>query len=106
MPLWLPSVGEAQWLPEGLPLCRAQHPQDLPRIASDGRGGAFIVWRDTRFLTEYPDNLNDLFMQRVTAAGTVAPNWPEDGQMVGVGRGYQAPLDILEDGHGGAFVVW
>ena len=53
------------WTPNGLPLCTAPSDQEVPAIASDGAGGAFVAWQDARL-----GKLNyDVYLQRVDPGG-------------------------------------
>ena len=40
--------GKSLWALNGMPVCTADGDQISPKAISDGRGGAFIVWSDTR----------------------------------------------------------
>jgi hypothetical protein len=99
----LATPGVAQWIPTGVPLCQGGCPGDLPLIAADGIGGAFVVWRDAR---NYPLTDGDVYLQRVTAMGTVAPGWPATALPVCVAPDYQSPTAIALDGQGGALITW
>ena len=84
-----------------LPVCTLPG-SDYPRIASDGAGGAFIVWRDFR---NDPDG--DLYIQRVIAGFTIAPGWPMDGMPVtSVPEAQGVAGGLAPDGGGGVIVVW
>src|SRR5688572_23712608 len=79
----------AQWIHDGAPICTARGDQLGPIPAADGSGGAFILW------TDYRDSgtlLADVYLQRVTADGEVAPGWPRDGLPVCALEGYQFGL--------------
>lgn len=93
----------SQWSPTGVPLCQSPCGGGMPQIVSDAQGGAFIVWRDARnrAVTD-----NDVYLQRVTASGTIAPGWPLGGLPVCAAPGDQAPYPLASDGQGGVLVVW
>jgi hypothetical protein len=55
--------GASQWTPNGLPLCTATGDQQLPTIAIDGAGGAFVAWQDGRSGT------NDIYLQHLDGSG-------------------------------------
>lgn len=59
-----PSPAFSQWIADGIPVCRAMDIQDACRIASDGRGGAFVVWRDYRN-DGAGRGWSDVYLQRV-----------------------------------------
>jgi subtilisin family serine protease len=69
-----------------------------PPSVSDGSGGAFYVWVDTR------KGNPDLFMQRVDSSGT--PLWPADGVPLTSAAGAETRVTIIPDGSGGAIVAW
>lgn len=75
----------------------------LPVVVSDGTGGGFIAWQDNR------DEIADIYAQRVTASGDIAPGWPADGIPVNAAAGHQR-LGILNpavsDGSGGFIIPW
>ncbi|MEW6685893.1 MAG: T9SS type A sorting domain-containing protein [Candidatus Edwardsbacteria bacterium] len=51
---WLDSLGNPQWIIDGIPVCVAPGSQNNDwynrsnHIISDGKGGAIVVWHDTR----------------------------------------------------------
>jgi uncharacterized repeat protein (TIGR01451 family) len=74
-----------------------------PRIVSDKKGGAFIVWNDFRVL-----HRPDIYVQHVDKDGI--KQWGPDGKMIiqnTVEDNYFFPtLGILNDGNDGIFVSW
>jgi hypothetical protein len=92
----------AQWIPTGVPLCRGCG-GDMMQITGDGAGGAFVTWRDAR---NYSLTDDDVYLQRVTAAGAIAAGWPPDGLPLCVAPDYQAPYSLAPDGQGGVLVAW
>ena len=42
------AAGAPQWTSDGVAICTATGNQELPKILSDGAGGAFIAWSDLR----------------------------------------------------------
>src|SRR5256885_2314148 len=95
--------GAQQWAPSGVPLCQNGCPGDIPRVVSDGLGGAFVAWRDIR---NYALTDVDVYMQRVTALGLIAPGWPADGLPIVAAPGTQYFSGLAGDGLGGALVAW
>src|SRR5262245_996032 len=94
------------WPPNGVRLTGAPDDQAGPEITSDGAGGAFVSWADWRNFS--PQNTGtDLYLQRVTAAGQVAPGWPVDGLAVATGPKTQGNgWRMLPDGVGGVLIVY
>ncbi len=71
----------------------------LPVVASDGSGGAYVVWRDARNGTDY-----DIYAQHIDSNGTML--WQRNGVPIA-----QAPYNqnfprVCSDGNGGAFFAW
>jgi hypothetical protein len=64
----LSSSGAAQWTANGLAICVAGSDQILPCPVADGASGAILAWSDARTGTS-----SDIYAQRVTSAGGVAP---------------------------------
>lgn len=84
----------------GLAVCTEGSTQEQPALVSDGDGGAFVAWRDTRGgANEY-----DIYMQRVSGAGTNL--WTTGGIAVCTAAGGQSDPRLVTDGAGGAIVVW
>src|SRR5207249_11853038 len=95
------------WPAGGVPVCWVNGNQDAPGIVPDGSGGAIVVWQDSR-----NGSFEEVYAQRVSAAGAIAPGWPADGKPVcslpsapGLTRysGYrvQRYSSVVTDGSGG-----
>ncbi len=98
--LGLPSAGRAQWLPDGVPIAALPYSQTGAQLASDGLGGAYIVWTDSR----NPANSGDIYMQRIDSRGE--PLWTEGGIVVAEGTSLQKWPRICLDTAGSAFVTY
>ena len=81
-----------------LPVCTAAGAQSYRTAVSDGAGGMFIAWSDTRFIVA------DVYVQHVGASGTVL--WRADGVVVGGSANRQDQPVVASDGAGGAYVAW
>ncbi len=92
------AAGTIQWTADGVALCTAAQDQSGPMIASDGAGGAIVVWFDWRSGT------SDIYAQHIDAAGAVT--WTPDGVALCAAAGNQFRPTIVADGAGGAIVVW
>ena len=89
------------WPMDGLRIAGGSGTQgSVWRMTPDGVGGVLIVYGDTQV------DFGDLYLQRVTADGAVAPGWPVGGVPVGLGPGQQFAPELTGDGAGGAFVSW
>jgi len=96
------ASGAVQWTANGVALCTAPWGQTRPRLASDGAGGAIVVWEDFR-MGNY-DAYNDIYAQRVDASGAV--QWTADGVALCTATGDQTWPEITSDGADGAIVAW
>jgi len=79
------------------PIAEADYPQIQPDIIADGRGGAFIVWRDDRDGTN-----SDIYAQHLDGNGK--PLWAVNGIKVADTSGHYPR--IVRDGGDGVIVAW
>lgn len=82
----------------GVPVCTAIGVQSTPVGCSDGSGGAFFAWVDSR------GGANDIYVQRIDAAG--AAQWTTNGVAVCTAASSQLTPQITPDGSGGVVLVW
>lgn len=95
--------GYAMWAHNGVRLSTPKsgnYGQQNPIVASDGSGGAYVVWQDTR----NGGNGIDLYGQHILANGVLAG--PDTGFAVCTFKTDQINPAICSDGVGGAFVAW
>src|SRR5207247_7577014 len=93
------AAGTPLWTPDGVAVTVLPGTsQDDPAIVSDTRGGIIVTWEDRR------SDENDVYAQRVNGAGV--PQWTPNGVALCVAPGKQANTKCVEDGTGGAIVVW
>jgi len=90
--------GNVQWTKDGIPVCAVANAQNSPCIATDGAGGAIIIWQDFR------TNYADLYAQRINKNGESL--WAKDGVLVCGTSGAQSAPVVVVDGVGGVIVVW
>lgn len=95
----LDGTGAVQWVPDGATVCGAAGSQGDPVIISDGAGGAYLAWDDSRSGTS-----GDIYAQRVDANGI--GQWTPDGVTVCTATFLQASPILVGDGLGGMVVVW
>lgn len=93
------GVTAGGWPDNGIRLAATTTNQTTPLLASNGAGGAFIVWRDA------PNN-GDIVLQQVTSTGALASGWTSSGLVLATGANAQSPAAIAADGSGGVFVTW
>ncbi len=82
------------------PVCTAVNDQKDYSIASDTKGGAFIIWNDKR------NNIlrSDIYAQRLNSFGY--PMWTANGIGVCTNAADQANPSTTEDGNGGVIIAW
>ncbi len=94
----LNASGAALWAPNGTPASASASWKLAPRIACDGAGGTFAVW------TDFGNSDLLVYAQRIDASGNVA--WGADGMRVSSTDDSQSGPTVVQDGLGGAIVVW
>jgi len=92
--------GVAQWTAGGVALCTALGTQSEPAIVPDGVGGAIVTFAD------YTSLYQDIFAQRVNAAGVLQWAAGPDGVALCTAADDQSGPRIVSDGAGGAVVTW
>ena len=60
------AAGASQWTPDGRTVCTVANDQQLPTLAADGAGGAFVCWQDLRTGTN-----SDIYFHHLNASGQV-----------------------------------
>jgi hypothetical protein len=109
----LPSgTVDSAWPKEGCPLSD-YFGDGFFKLVADGAGGAIVVWsreldgfhfsfKEGRYMTHE----GDIYAQHVLARGVTDPSWPHRGLAVSTANGRQYSPVAVEDGAGGAIVVW
>jgi len=95
--------GLPQWTPNGIAICDLGSQQIVPKITSDGQGGAIVAWTDERGVT------SSIFAQRIQSSGTFL--WPDDGLGIETNPQNQfidesATPTVVSDLGGGAIFVY
>lgn len=93
------SSGKVLWAPDGIAICTVGGDQYDPALASDGQGGAIIIWYDRRNGNDY-----DIFAQRIDSSGSV--KWVLNGVTLCSEKGDQDKHRVVSDNKGGAVVTW
>ena len=93
---------DRSWPANGAALCTAVGVQDGLVIATDGAGGAYVAWTDSRLGA----GEIDIFAQHVLASGATDARWPTNGLDVCTAPGRQEFPAIVSDGAGGAIIAW
>ncbi len=97
----LDSLGVPLWTVNGIPICTAANAQESPDLASDGNGGAIVVWHDLRNATT---TSSDIYAQRVDNNGNI--QWALNGVPVCSNPSEQSGASIIADNAGGAYITW
>ena len=95
-------AGSIVWTADGAIVCNQAASQEVPNIASDGAGGAIVVWKDWR---SFPNNVS-LFAQRLNATGQT--QWTTDGNLIGNSQDpstIQLPV-VISESNGKSMVAW
>jgi hypothetical protein len=93
------SSGVVQWTSNGVAICTATNFQEVPKLVSDGSGGAIITWQDYRSGTEY-----DIYAQKLNSSG--AAQWTANGVAISTATSDQLYPQLISDGSGGAIIAW
>jgi hypothetical protein len=88
----------AQYSEGGVPICTAVRHQDSHHILSDGAGGAFIAWDDTRNVG------TDIYCQHIDTSGYAL--WTVNGVAVCTDSSFQAMRRLMPDDLGGVIIAW
>jgi hypothetical protein len=88
----------------GAPVTQAADQQGVIRLTPDAAGGALVSWMDERLNSGTND---DVYAQRITADGSVAPHWPLDGAPVCIAPDIQTAFAATApDSAGGVLIGW
>jgi len=93
----------AGWPTEGLPVCTAPGDRGASNGLTDGAGGLFVEWADAR---SADSTGADIYAQRLTAEGAIAPGWALDGVPICTAPGHQNIAALAPDGQDGFLVAW
>jgi hypothetical protein len=88
------------WSEGGVPVATGSPDQYSPRIATDGSGGAFVIWQSRE-----PNGLGAR-MQHLTSSGAAASGWPAAGAALITGTAQVAGLSLSLENNGQLQVVW
>lgn len=97
------AAGSLLWATDGIAVCDQASHQEAPDIASDGSGGAVVVWKDFR---TQPTGDIATYAQRVNGAGVT--QWTADGNVLGTTLliGFSGDHAVIADGSGESIVTW
>jgi hypothetical protein len=93
------SSGNPLWTADGIRLIDIYTVgQYLPKVVSDGAGGAVAVWED------YRAGSGSVYCQHVDSAGV--RTWHPDGRSVYSSSMPQEEIEVVSDGAGGVVIAW
>ena len=95
------SDGVLQWASDGVPLCLYEEIQISLNIVSDGNGGAYVIWLDSRATAGV-----DIYGTHIDTNGDIVSGWTTDGNPIANANGSQNQHTFWEDGSGGAIIAW
>jgi len=94
--------GVTQWVTDGIAVSTATGDQGGGQwqvsVATDGVGGAIIVWEDKR------ESDIDIYAQRISADGERL--WTDGGVIISTASDDQIAPVLVPDGVGGAIIIW
>ena len=93
------SLGNEQWVSNGIAVCTSANGQTTPFLISDGSGGVIINWVDNRV-----GSTLDIYGQKVNQSGIV--QWATNGIVISNGANNQQTTTMISDGSGGAIISW
>ncbi len=95
--------GEMLWDKDGIPICTEGGVQQIPKLVSDGAGGAIAYWVD--FREDIGNTTEDaIYAQRIGSDGNVL--WQENGVPVCTAEKEQITPQAISVDTGSAIVVW
>ncbi len=92
------ASGNRLWAADGVAISTGGDSR-LPKITTDGAGGAIITWYDNRSGIGA-----DIYAQRINAGGIA--QWTVNGVPVCTAASNQTQQQIISDGAGGAYIIW
>ena len=94
------------WIASGSPIYSGTASlDDLVGVCSDGAGGAFVAWIDTRNSPPVGPLVYDVFAHHVLTNGSLDPTWPATGRGLTTGPGFKYPHVLIADGNGGFWLA-
>ena len=94
----LNSVGNPQWMADGVALCTATGIQFFPHLCGDQIGGAIVSWTDLRA------GNRDIYARFIDRFGNV--QWTNNGVAVSNAANDQDEPRIVSDSAAGAIITW
>lgn len=96
--------GSRPWGNAGNVVCNVNGAQNTIRVWPDGSGGALMTWTDYR--TSPAASPTDIYATRYNSAGSRVTGWTANGTRVASATGGQFESRVVDDGAGGAWILW
>lgn len=96
--------GSRPWGNSGIIVCNANGNQTALRVWPDGAGGALVTWTDAR--TSPAASPTDIYAARYNSLGQLVTGWTGGGKRVASATGGQFESRVVDDGAGGAWILW
>ena len=93
------SIGDVQWVDDGVAICTENNTRGSPQICSDEDGGAIITWNDKRNGLNY-----DIYAQKINSTGNLI--WNANGTEICTANETQSVPQICSDAAGGVIITW
>jgi len=90
---------QAEWPPDGTPVCLETNAQIDPQLTTDGSCGAIVTWHEWRH-----NPLISVYAQKIDASGRI--RWATGGVEIVATSGDTLLPQIVSDGMGGAIIAW
>ena len=95
----LNSAGKQMWAKYGIEVCTAAGTQYAPQLVKSKDLSTIITWEDYRNNKSY-----NIYTQKLSASGEIL--WEKDGLPLCLSEGGARNPQLVDDGEGGAIVVW
>lgn len=92
------AAGYPVWTANGVAACTNTADQSAVALVDAGNGSAIMAWQDWR------NGNKDIYAQKVDSSGTM--QWTSNGVAVSVKAYHQGNPKMINDGAGGAILVW
>ena len=96
--------GSRPWGNGGIVACTTNGNQTALRVWPDGSGGVLVTWTDAR--TSPAASPTDIYAARFNSAGARVAGWTLNGTRVASATGGQFESRVVDDGAGGAWIMW
>jgi len=93
------AEGSFPWGEDGVSIHCEEYQNDSLRLASDGSGGAIVIWQESR-----AETTSRILAQRVNSEGSLS--WGQGGVVLYTTDKEISQIEVIDDSSGGAITVW